>query len=436
MHIAPPIFPLTATAFGAALRAGHGRAMQQVVQHGARGLEDKLIDACIACLSFDPQCEAERAPWLFSIADRAKLNEKVVQALEATAGNELENYRDLDQRSAILKELAAAGSDDARRLLYATLARLTETGDVIGDRHIVALDGEAGLLHVARQLGRWLQADPDFWVSEGLIAQCDDVTGTEGAMPALERAAVVDPDIAAYVAAIRKPHASGSSPTVRPDTMAYSGARIVAYVKTDPKEACHWFRQWGAHADNDACETVFAALLASDEPEHVKRLLRCFAKNGVPRFDARLLQWLAHPDEQVRWNAVKALAPVMHGEVRSAAKQLIADGDLARGIALLVNNFEAGDFAMCAGHLALPDDADEAHTLVGELVDLCAAHPGGDALDCLLYVYEHSPCSTCRREAVKVLIGMDSAPAWVLAESGVDADPETRALARLRRSVT
>lgn len=57
----------------------------------------------------------------------------------------------------------------------------------------------------------------------------------------------------------------------------------------------------------------------------------------------------------------------------------------------------------------------------------------GEALDCLLYVYEFSPCSTCRKRAVKALTDVNTAPAWVLAESAFDADPEKRALARADR---
>lgn len=110
---------------------------------------------------------------------------------------------------------------------------------------------------------------------------------------------------------------------------------------------------------------------------------------------------------------------------------MIADGDIANGVALLVNNFDADDFSMCAGHLARLDDADEAHHLVGELLDLCEAHLGDEALDCLLYVYEYSPCSTCRRRAVKALTDTITAPVWVLTECALDADPETRAIAAM-----
>ena len=382
----------------------------------------------MSCLSYDPQCEAERAPWLASIVERAKLNTEVLKAIEATAqALSSENHRDMQQRSGILRELAAAGSNDAKRLLYSSLARSSNTSDVIGAEQIVALDGMEGLKHVARQLGRWLQADPDFWVDDWLAAQFDESTGIEGGFAMLEREAEADPDIASYLAGIRKTRESRGVASNRVDVKAYTGSEIVAHVSKNPKDQCHWLRRWGAQASSDQRETVFAALLASDDPQHVKRLCRCFAKTGVPRVDSRLLRWIADADEQVQWAAVRAVASVTHSELRRVAMRQIAEGDMAIGIALLVNNFEAGDFALCVKqHLKRMDDADEVHHLVGELLDLCEAHPGVDALDCLLYVYEFSPCSTCRNRAVKALVGTNTAPAWVRAESAFDADPETR----------
>lgn len=429
MQIQQPTFPLTTDAFATALRTGHGRARQQIDSYGSNGLEVKIVEACVSCLAYDPQCEADRAPWLFSIVDRANLNAKVTQEIEATIQEPPpENHRDMDQRGAILKELAAAGSDDARRLLYLSLVRLSNTSDVIGVEQIVALDGVDGLIRVARQLGRWLQADPDFRVNDYLSAQFDGSIGIEGGLAALEREAAVDPDVGSYLAGIRRTRERQGGSSSRFDATAYTGAEIVAHVNQDPKDQCHWFRRWGAQATSDQRETVFAALLASDKPEHVKRLFRCFAMTGVPRFDSGLLQWLAHPDEQVRWAAVKAAAPIKDIGLRQAAMQLLVDGDIANGVALLVNNFEAGDFALCEKHLERLTDADEAHHLVGSLLDLCEAHPGADALDCLLYVYELSPCSICRSRAVKALIDTNTAPEWVLTECTHDADPDTQAL--------
>jgi hypothetical protein len=429
MRIEQASFPLSIAAFDAALRTGHGRAMQQVHEHGSGGLEDSIVAACVSCFTYDPQCEAERAPWLASIVELAALKAKVVQAIEAM-GREAapENLRDMDHRCAILKELAAAGSSDARRVLYSSLARLPHTSDVIGAEQIVELDGMDGLVHVARQFGRWLQADPDFRVDDWLFGQFDASTGIEGGFAALEREAESDPDVASYLAGMRKTRESQDATSNRFDATAYTGVEIVAHVNKNPKDQCHWFRRWGVLASSDQRETVFAALLASDEPEYVKRLFRCFAMTGLPRFDRRLLRWIADPDEQVRWAAVRATAPIKHFVLRQAALRMIAEGDMANGFALLVSNFEAHDFALCAAHLKRLDDADEAHLLVGQLLNLCEAHPGVDALDCLLYVYELSPCSECRRRAVEALIGSNTAPAWLLAECAFDADPDTRAI--------
>ncbi|MCJ1887196.1 hypothetical protein LNN38_20205 [Pseudomonas sp. LA21] len=427
MQIEHPLLPLTKAAFNAALRTGHGRAIQQIENHGSRGLEDTIVEACITCLSYDPQCEAARAPWLSSIVDRANLSAEVIQAIGAIEQEpSSENQRDFDQRSAILKELAASGSDDARRLLYFSLARVPGTASVIGDHDIVALDGVDGLVYVARQLGRWLQDDPDFWVDDSLCTLFDGEIGLAG----LEEAAAVDSDVASYLAEVRKARERFSGPSSRFDPTAYTAADIVAHVKERSRDQCHWFRQWGAQAADDQLEIVFAALLAAKDPEHAKRLFRCFAKAGVPRFDSRLLQWIYHPDVDIQRIAIKALTPVTHKELRQAAKRLIADGDMANGIALLVNNFIEGDLTMCAGQLVRFENADETHNLVGHLLDLCEAHPGFEALDCLIYVYEFSPCSTCRRQAVKALVSMNSTPSWVLEEAAFDADPETREFVR------
>lgn len=428
MTIEQPTFPLTADQFAAALRRGHGRALQQVDRHGPGGLEDAITQACVSCLTYDPQCEAERAPWLMAIVDRARLGEQVLRAIETALREPLpENRHDMVQRSSILKELAAAGSHDARRLLYSSFARLPNTSEVVGDEQIVALDGVDGLLRVARQLGRWLQADPDFRVCDGLAAQIGDSVAVDDAMAALEREATRDADVASYLAGVRSTRESYGSAPKRFDVTGRTGAEIVAHVHSHPKDSCHWFWRWAAQASDDDRETVFEALLVSQEPEHVKRLFRCFAKTGVPRFDRRLLRWITHPDGQVQRAALNSLASNTHADLRQAALRLMASGDLASGVTLLANNFEPGDFASCAGSLETPGD-DDAHSLVGSLLDLCKAHPVAESLGCLLDIYEHSPCSTCREQAVALLIDTDGVPRWVLEEASFDANPDTRAL--------
>ena len=283
-------------------------------------------------------------------------------------------------------------------------------------------------MSVARQLGRWLQADPSFWVDDSLIWQFDAAMGIESGLMALEHEAKTDPDVASYIAGLRMTREIRNAASKIFDGTGYTGAEVVVHVRENPKDRCIWLPRWGMQADSEQRETVFAALLSCDEPKQIKRLLRCFQKKGVPRFDRRLLRWIDSSDQELRWAAVRAVAPTKHLELRQMAIRLISDGEIADGIALLVNNFEAGDFAFCARHLKLRDDPDEVHNLVGELLDLCEANPDSDALDCLLYVYEFSPCSICRGRAVKALMDKSTAPDWVQAEAAFDANPEIRTL--------
>ncbi len=430
MNIEQTVFPLTCAAFASALKTGHGRAVHQVSGPGSNGLEDQIIEACVYCQSYDPQCEAERAPWLYGIASRAGLESKLIQAIEALMRKPPpEDHRDLDQRSAMLKELAAAGVGDARRLLYQSLARLSDTVNVIAGDQIVALDGVDGLIHVARQLGRWLREDPEFWVDACLIEQLDAAVGSVVGLAALLREAASDSDIARYLAGVRDTRDSQEDPTKRANPFAMTGAQIVAHVRSHPKDRCHWFRGWGHRASADQREVVFAALLDEHEPAHAERLLRCFAKTGVPRFDTTLLHWVFQSDRALRGAAVQALGQHRRQELREAALQFFAEGDLENGVRLLVANFRAGDLSMCAQRLEPLADADQCHRLGVKVLALCEAHPCSDALGCLLYVYEFSPCSTCRQRAVASLIEAGIAPAWLLEEAAMDADPDTRTLA-------
>lgn len=436
MLVAPSIFPLDVTAFAAALRTGHGRALQQVRLHGVQGLGDTLIDACVRCVTYDPQCEAPRAPWLFSMVECSGLQARLVLALGILleqAPTEDDDHRDLTLRSAMLRCLASAGSADARSLLYRSLVRLPGTSaDVIAADDIVELDGIAGLVHVARQMGRWILEDPRFWVDDWLIEECKMSGGAPAALAALEREAATDPHVARYLQALAETRAPSNGISSAQDATAFTAGQIVAYARDHPKDPCHWFRQWALRADASELEMVFLELLDVQVPEQATRLLRCFAQRGVPRFDSRLLPWLDHPDPMLGMAAMRAVKPTRHPALRAVALRWFADGDLADGVQLLTANFEPGDFALCAQVLQSVDDIDQRHSLASSLVAMCEAQPSPDALDCLLDVYEFSPCSTCRHKAVKALRDLDMAPDWLLLESSFDVDPDTRALVGAR----
>ena len=73
----PFALPLSPDAFEDALRKGLGRASLHVREHGAAGLESRLLDACRTNWVFDAQCEGTRGEWLWEIVTAARLRAEV-----------------------------------------------------------------------------------------------------------------------------------------------------------------------------------------------------------------------------------------------------------------------------------------------------------------------------------------------------------------------
>jgi hypothetical protein len=429
MTLNNPLIPLSPAAFRLALRKGQGRALLHINQFGVTNIEHHLIEACTTCVAYDAQCEGMREEWLFTLVEKAQLQDSVLRAIveaeQKISTNE--SHWDRKQRSAILKKMALSGSIEARKILYATLATPTDDGQLRSAEDIIALDGIEGLLKVTRRAGQQISEDPEFWVDEYYIRCCDEPL--EVAQAILQTEAESDEDIKRFLAYVNQASSSRMLTSTPSPMQDFSAKQILEHLQSNPTDPCHWLRSWGKNAKEVERNQIFTALLLSNKPEQVIRLFKCFARISIPCFDDRLLKWAIHPDEKLQWAAVKALQQLTHLKLRSTAIHLIDNGKLAHGISLLINNFQPGDFAMIAGYLDVIADEDEIHRIIGQILDLYDGHPSFESINCLFFVYEHSPCSLCRFRAFKALLECCVAPVWIIEEAISDVDPKTRTLA-------
>lgn len=426
--------PLTSTAFAQALRFGHGRALQHVQQYGATNLEAEILHACLSSLTHDPQCEDARAPWLLRLLQHTNLTSDVLAAIKSKMQEGWDHSEwDMEQRCDLLKEMARSGSDEARRLLYASLVKLPNSSQVLAATQIVELDGLKGLFHVARQYGRWLQDDQDFELhADWLLFTLDDSIDQQEALSALQQQAQNDADIARCLASCVKSDAPPPDGSKRLDVNVYSYDDILQLLETKSPAETYWFNSWGRKASFESLQIVYEALLKTSDAGHFVSLSRCFSKRDGPRFrpyfDRRLLSWLNHENEMAQWASHRLLSQIHHPEVRSAALDLIAQGRTVPGVAMLVENYEEGDWTYCLRYLKPSHDDVQTHQLVMALLDLFEAHSSPEAVDGLIYVYEASPCSICRSRAVRLMHHNHTLPQWMHAECAFDADADTRAL--------
>lgn len=429
MALTIPLMPLSPAAFRLALKKGQGRALQQINQFGITGLEQQLAEACTTCVAYDPQCEGMREAWLFTLLEHARLQDVVLRAI-VEAEQQIstnESSWDMEQRSAILRKMAVSGSSEARQVLYATLAAHSDDSYLRSATDIITLDGIDGLLKVARLAGQQLRADPEFWVDDYYIRCCDEPV--EAVKAILQNEAAKDEDVASYLAGVSRTVTTQISSSTPSPWHDYSAQQILDHLKVKPADPCHWLRRWGRDAKEVERDQIFTALLLSNDAEQITRLFKCFALISIPRFDDRLLKWAVHPNEQLQWVALQALKLLRHPKLRIAAKSFIENDKLAYGITLLVNNFQHGDFEIIAGRLAEVTDEDETHRIVGLVIDMYESNPDPEAVDCLLFVYESSPCSLCRAKAFKALVDCRAAPDRIVAEATFDVASDTRALA-------
>jgi len=173
--------------------------VQQCLQTTAPDAYLDLIEyGCTHELAYDPQCEGGREDWMAEIADLAgglsRFRDAIVAALASTT-----DFYDARLLFRLAGRLAAAGDDDARRVMYEAFQRGAERSNHFpGAEAIVKLDGKEGLRFVSQVCGRKCKTDSVFW-------QCDvrsftDDRFKEGDVEqTIREMSKVDSDIRAYL---------------------------------------------------------------------------------------------------------------------------------------------------------------------------------------------------------------------------------------------
>jgi hypothetical protein len=95
---------------------------------------------------------------------------------------------------------------------------------------------------------------------------------------------------------------------------------------------------------------------------------------------------------------------------------------------LLIENYEPGDVERIEKLLVEAPDTEEFHSIGFSALHLLESHPEAEGVAILLKLYEHGPCSLCRRRCVERLHALDAVPGWMLGECRHDANLDLRAM--------
>ncbi len=404
---------------------GLGRAILYARDHDVSEFRDVILDACLHCYSYDVQFEGTRADYMYELVGllphKAFYHDAILTSL-AQVGDD----RDAVQRFRFAACMANEGDENAKRTMRNQYNPGPTHGESIG---VNFLDqGIPGLLFVAEKMGALFLAKPDEVDIGWVISQSLDAFGEEAAWNALRNAGRDNPRIEAF----RKASEASRKPYVKDPVRAELPSMPYAeLLKTVPWNKFSLLWQWGEKASDQDLELAAHGLIATLGPKEQLRHLRIFNRRRFPLSPDVLIALSAVESERIGFSAAQALSHITHPDVRNLAFQLVKSNLWWRGesIALLNNNFKAGDHEIVLGWFKAEEDRQARHSLGMDMREFWKQHPDQTTeVPMLQSLYEKGPCSFCRERAVEQLIKLDALTDQIRAECAYDANSDIRDL--------
>ncbi|RYD65372.1 MAG: hypothetical protein EOP83_07520 [Verrucomicrobiaceae bacterium] len=417
-EVAEPDYPLEKAAFVRALATGHGRALINVVRHGAEGVRDEILDAALFPKVYDSQCNGHGEKWLARLCEIAGLVDRVISDDSGSVG----------LRCKMLEHFARSGHPAARPALREMCRYDEKSNDLPASCEIVDIEGEEGYLFVVERSGEALLKHPNYWVTDILEFVLDEQLGEGRAMMILDRESPGNPQIAAHREAVLA-YRAGRSP--KPDRTPSPVDEVIGQIATSATRIPRLLF-FGEKATPEERRKVAAMDFTKMEPIPLENYLAYFQRLGFPDFREEYLSLLQHPEDRVRWRAHAVLSHHPEPQVRQAAYDALGRGKVGSFVGLLrrsglLEDTEPLLTAIRASEILADDDA--IHEVVCSLRDLVKDNGLMKDLHLPVWIYEYSPCRVCRYEAVKIMAERSILPQWIAEECLSDAYDSIREIA-------
>lgn len=413
-----------------AVRYGLGRALLWA-EKGVWCGKDTLLEACLTDFRYDRQTEDNRGPWLWRFMQA--LN--VVDEFRSPILDALQKVNDglaAEQLCQFCVYYARQGDQRFRRQLRRIVAEKPSSDcPWLGEAELIELDGEPGFRFVAEVRGAQLLHKEWDYDDRATINAAIEQLGEPSVLAVLQNASASSKEIDCFrdkwLASVEKER--GAPKQSHASRMREYTIDDVIQVAEGTRRQPALLRGWGMYACDRDLESIVERLLACREPEWIANYLRVFSNRAMPRFDERILGLLDHENEKVRDWAFDAVGQNEHPAVREwAIKRLALRINDPGYFQLFLKNYEPGDEDLFVETLRIPEDADQRHGLLMDVVKVLEQNPSALCQPLALLAYRLTPCGPCRFHSVKLLIERTAPPSWLVAECGYDAVSDIREL--------
>jgi len=415
-----------------ALQKGLGRAWQWAT--AGRLADEPLLEACLEDMRYDTQCEGSRGNWLWDLMQVIEAKDRFRAPL-FKALQELADERSADQLCQLAGHYTKDGDEPFRTRLYEIVEeKPISHSDWIGEDEIIQLDGEQAFLFAARVRGERL-ANIEWEWDDGYLAVGAAKQFGEDRVTSILKSSP-NAGIKRYYEnwleqKARKLPASDQH-THRNRMQAISVSEIIEAAKG--KSLRIGFRGWGMYADEANLMKIIEAIFVATEPAIISKLLRVFSNRALPQFDFRLIDLCQHLDEDVQRWAFNALAKTCHASIRKSALEQLEIEATASVVKLFIENFEEGDEKRILAATKLPEDVDQLHWLLMNIIEVLEKNPAADSSQLAVIAYASTPCENCRCRAAELLQRQGFIPLWMVEECQYDSNEEIRVLGEVPNS--
>lgn len=386
-------------------------------------------EACLLDTPFSRQFSGPRDLWASQLLEtlpprwRRRVRARLLRAL---AGPRYQRH--VAHRVRLLGLLAERGDRQALRTLERAVARDLD-GEWAGAETLCRVGGAPALERLLVRVGARVSVG-DGYLVRGWVEQVAERHGSGAATAALARAAQRGRGGARAAVLLAKqadpPPAAADEPEPPPQPFEAWWAQR----RTEPGFFKAW--RWARRASDEDVRQAAETLLAATRSEDLKPLGAALLARGWPGPRAPLVARWTHPSAEVRWWTVALLEEIADPLAAHAARRRLAvdPGDI-EALRVLCPNADAGDRPFFEAGLPRAEraSADQRHLLAKVLHRLAGRSvlPPDLARMLRLWIYEHSPCGTCRADEVTHLVAHGEAPAWLLEEAALDAEHGVRA---------
>ncbi|MFM9956811.1 MAG: hypothetical protein ACKVZJ_01935 [Phycisphaerales bacterium] len=423
-------------------RRGLGRAVWWLKRFDPTLYVPAIAELSTTWMGYDYQVDDNHAAYLIELAE---LSGRADEIAAATFDAALRNASRVDACHVddLMDEWVRRGRAGAREAVERGFEAEITKGRTIGGNAIIALEGVAGLVRIARRVGASLSShegyDPFGWINNANVT--DDV---EDAEERLRKLADTDEQIAAF---LRTVDAERVASTQHNAEYAAERARrvsledIVAAVQ-DPALTLYQrgrlaWRWWDWASDGEWSDGA-KLFVESEDSALVWALQRAFKAGShgtkfrpFPLPISGLVARSMHADERIRKASRYVLAVQSGQEVVAAGRALLDDGDFKDDVIRMLSDAfqpeDVGRVLRAVGGIPL-EDAEELHSVGLDVKSVCESTKRLVVQPLLRWLYEHTPCAFCRSNAVEEMLALGTMPPDVAFEAAFDSSVRTRRL--------